>query len=219
MTREVVSRDFAVGLNLDTDQQIGRRQAMAPDIPGHGLLIEAETTPELGYGNPLRLQERIQPHGDNVTMPGTGKSTHWIPTNVPDQVTLPAMKQFPSFLAYVMYLRGDMRQADLMRATGVGKQQINRFYLGKPLTPEWAKKLAPALGIEWLDLFEGKLSEQLAASIEQGIAVRQGGPSIGQFINDPDELAMIRMWRRMSVTKKAALLAFLQSDEPPASKG
>ncbi len=48
-----------------------------------------------------------------------------------------------------------LTQAELARLVGTTRQQIYRFATGQlRISPEWAEKMAPHLGVRWQDIFD-----------------------------------------------------------------
>jgi transcriptional regulator with XRE-family HTH domain len=145
-------------------------------------------------------------------------STAWLRTQQRKSGTLPDMPPADTltYLARILRARG-MRQVDLARGLGTHRQQISKWVSeGRPISPVWAKRMEPLVGVPWPDLVEGKFPQELAAGIEQGVVVGQGGPHPGDPIYDADELALLRMWRQLSLTKRAALFAYLGADDLPS---
>lgn len=70
----------------------------------------------------------------------------------------------------------------LAERVGTSAQQISRLEAGdRRLTPEWARRLAFAIGCPVSDL----MAEVV-------------GPNLGQFVEDPDELALLQFWRGLT---------------------
>ena len=73
---------------------------------------------------------------------------------------------YPNRLAEVMRARG-LTDPELARELGISKQQIFNLRRGhRKLTVEWAKRLAPPLGMSWQELITGAPS----ASFDQARA-------------------------------------------------
>jgi transcriptional regulator with XRE-family HTH domain len=120
-------------------------------------------------------------------------------------------------LAKAIAHRG-IRQADLAKLAGTSKQQIFKLCGRRHLSPAWAKRLAPHLGVPWLSLIDGEVVQEPPSHVEQGVVVGESDPAPGDRLNDPDELALIGMWRKLTRTKRAALFAYLGADDMPSLK-
>ena len=110
-----------------------------------------------------------------------------------------------------------LTQEQLARLAGTSKQQINRYATGERLpNVRMAKLISPHLGIDWQVLLEAETADERLADAKDGIAVRKPPPVLGEPLNDADELALIGLWRGLSILKKAALFANLGADEMPS---
>lgn len=59
-------------------------------------------------------------------------------------------------------------------------------------------------------------AEELASGRKQRIVIPKLDPAPGDPIHDLDEAALLGMWRRLSIVKKATLFAHLGSDDMPS---
>lgn len=121
-----------------------------------------------------------------------------------------------TYLAQLLALRG-MRQAELARGLGVNRQQVSKWAKeGRRIAPAWAKRIEPLVNVPWPDLVDSKLPQELAPGVEHGVLIRERDPKAGDRIYDVDELALLTMWRRLNLTKQAALFAYFGDAEMPS---
>lgn len=80
---------------------------------------------------------------------------------MPSELRDPAVERenrAAKFLAKVMSQKG-LSQSALAKLVGCAQPEIGRLLGGKDrraITERWAKRLAPALGKHWLEIFEGE---------------------------------------------------------------
>ena len=128
------------------------------------------------------------------------------------------MEKLPkTALAYLVESQG-VKQVELAAVINTSKQQINKLMSGERImTPKWAKLLAPRLGVDWTFLVEGKAPDESAAVVELGVGIWQGRPLTPHFVDDPDKLALLRLWDELSFVKRASLFAHLGMDDMPSA--
>lgn len=95
-------------------------------------------------------------------------------------------------------------------------QQIAGMRPGGVLTIDG--EIAPEIAIEAAPAQETPTSQEPPTAVEPGVAVRDLGPHLGDSLDDLDEVALLRLWRALSITKKAAVFALLGIAEWPNSK-
>jgi len=102
---------------------------------------------------------------------------------------------YPNQLSSFMRARG-LTDPALAGALGISKQQIFNLRRGhRKLTVEWAKRLAPHLGISWEELITGS-------------------PSIS---SDPSRAELLAAYDAMTDEQRRALLTMVKVRGPPAA--
>lgn len=112
-----------------------------------------------------------------------------------------------------------MGQAALARKLGaeVNRQHVHKLMTGEiTMSAAWAQKIAPLFKMDWAAFLAEHLPQQAAAAVEAGVPVRGGSPKPGDPIQDDDEAALIGLWRRLSIVKKATIFDYLGFDELPS---
>lgn len=122
----------------------------------------------------------------------------------------------PTYVRRLMDERG-LNQSQLAEMAGVTRQEVNRAYKGtRQVTVSIAKRLAPHLGVAWYALVADDAGQEPAPAVEHRVAVRKVPPVPGEPLNNPDEIALVGMFRSLSLVKQAALFAYLGADDMPS---
>lgn len=105
------------------------------------------------------------------------------------------------------------RVAELRRETGIGRQEdlAALLEISRSTVASWESGGdSPGLPvlIKLADFFRVPLDYLL------GRRVPKGGPLVGKFVEDLDELALIRFWGSLDKGQKTALTQLLRIDRP-----
>jgi transcriptional regulator with XRE-family HTH domain len=110
------------------------------------------------------------------------------------------------------------RIVDLRRAAGIERQED----LAARLAVRFETSRSAIAGLEaGRDLPGREMAVALANLFRVpldyllGRTVPPGGPLVGEFIEDPDELALIRFWRSLETPEERRLLARMMANPPP----